>query len=326
MSKQYTKNTWLDEVLAGSETFNLKQGASTLFSGVTFELATAVTTAGSAVNASRMNNIEDGVDDLDTRLNTMATQTKTISSGAITLDTITTKVTKVTVANEGTVAYDTLSTITGGDDGDILILVGTSGDVTTLDTSGNIEQPCVVLSNAPATLMKNGSNWEVVSFTAKWDSKNIPLTAWRPRDTNGASEVAELSDFRLARSFDDTMVQYADLCWSFPLGFQGHWKWRYKYVVATTSTNTTAFKIIHREAGDGEALSTAVYGLGVTDDPDGTAYHELTSDWSWYRTATQGKHNWFSLYRNVSEDSFVGDVHVMEVEIAFVTLAGMGAL
>lgn len=69
MAKLYTKNTWVDEVLAADERYDILTDA-----GVPVEedaqilLATAVTQAGTAVDAARMNNIEDGIDAIDDRL------------------------------------------------------------------------------------------------------------------------------------------------------------------------------------------------------------------------------------------------------------------
>lgn len=67
MAKLYTKNTWVDETLAGAELYNIS-GSATNLANVDIKLATAVTVTGSLVNASRMNNLEVGVDALDNAL------------------------------------------------------------------------------------------------------------------------------------------------------------------------------------------------------------------------------------------------------------------
>lgn len=58
----YSKTTWVDEVLAGAERFNvLDNVGATIHSNVQIVLATGVTITGTSVNATNMNNIENGV-------------------------------------------------------------------------------------------------------------------------------------------------------------------------------------------------------------------------------------------------------------------------
>ena len=67
MSKIYTKNTWVDELLSGAERYDIKtDGGTPVESNVQISLATVVATAGTAVSAATMNNIENGIDGLDT--------------------------------------------------------------------------------------------------------------------------------------------------------------------------------------------------------------------------------------------------------------------
>ncbi len=67
MAKIYTKTTWVDEVLAGAERYDiLNSSGSTLYEDAQINLSTAVATAGTPVTAAAMNNIEDGIDALDT--------------------------------------------------------------------------------------------------------------------------------------------------------------------------------------------------------------------------------------------------------------------
>ena len=69
MAKLYTKNTWADEVLAAAERYNVAEDDGTpIHTSAQIALATSVVQAGTAVDADRMNNIEDGVDAIDTRL------------------------------------------------------------------------------------------------------------------------------------------------------------------------------------------------------------------------------------------------------------------
>lgn len=72
MGKIYTKTTWVDEVLAGAERFELLDNAGAAVGSFAdlkncqISLVTLVTTSGTPVNAENLQNIEDGVDALDT--------------------------------------------------------------------------------------------------------------------------------------------------------------------------------------------------------------------------------------------------------------------
>lgn len=69
MTKIYTKATWTDEALAGAERYDIKEDAGTAFkSNMQIALATSVAVAGTEVNAAKMNNIEIGLDALDTKV------------------------------------------------------------------------------------------------------------------------------------------------------------------------------------------------------------------------------------------------------------------
>ena len=57
----YVKNVWVDEVLDGAVTYEI-DGVG----GKTIELETPVLTPGTDFNAAKMNNIEEGIEDLDT--------------------------------------------------------------------------------------------------------------------------------------------------------------------------------------------------------------------------------------------------------------------
>ena len=70
MTKLYTPDTWVDEVLSGAERYNIKTGAGVaIYNAARVELSTAVAVAGTDLTAAKMNNIEDGLDAVDTRLN-----------------------------------------------------------------------------------------------------------------------------------------------------------------------------------------------------------------------------------------------------------------
>ncbi len=83
MPKLYTKNTWTDEVLADTEKYNIKDSSgTTLYGDAEITLSTPVVTVGTAVNASKMNNIENGIDGLDDRTNIPNLSAKTILDDA----------------------------------------------------------------------------------------------------------------------------------------------------------------------------------------------------------------------------------------------------
>ena len=83
MAKLYTKNTWVDEVLAAAERYNiLEDGGTPIESNVQINLATATAVAGTAVTAEKMNNIEDGIDAIDTRVDGIDTELGTDPAGA----------------------------------------------------------------------------------------------------------------------------------------------------------------------------------------------------------------------------------------------------
>lgn len=72
MTKIYTKNTWTDEVLADTEKYQVKNDSGAIvYDEAEISVSTPVVTPGTPVNASRMNNIEDGLDAVDTLLDTV---------------------------------------------------------------------------------------------------------------------------------------------------------------------------------------------------------------------------------------------------------------
>ena len=74
MAKLYTKNTWAYEILAGDARYDILTDEGTpIESNVQINLTTAVSQAGTAVDAARMNNLENGLDAVDTRLDDLET-------------------------------------------------------------------------------------------------------------------------------------------------------------------------------------------------------------------------------------------------------------
>jgi len=74
VAKIYTKNTWVDEILGGNERYDILENDGAAFKAtMQIALSTAVTQAGTLADATKMNNIENGVDAIDTRLNALLT-------------------------------------------------------------------------------------------------------------------------------------------------------------------------------------------------------------------------------------------------------------
>ena len=81
MTKIYTKNTWQDEILSGAERYDIKENGGTAFkSNMQIVLATSVAQAGTSVDEDKMNNIEDGIDGLDTKVSDMEDDIATIDT------------------------------------------------------------------------------------------------------------------------------------------------------------------------------------------------------------------------------------------------------
>lgn len=117
---------------------------------------------------SAIGNIRDGAIDFH-QLNLGSFSSKTISSGAISVNTALGDRTLVTVDTESSAATDDLDTITGSVTGDVLILkiANNSRIVTLVQGSGNIvtwNDKNVILTdtNMLAILCYNGSNWLVL--------------------------------------------------------------------------------------------------------------------------------------------------------------------
>ena len=87
MAKLYSKNTWTDEVLANAAKYLVKDdNGDTVYNQALIELATEVITAGSPVNALRMNNIENGIDALDDEIVTLNNGIDALDDEIVTLN------------------------------------------------------------------------------------------------------------------------------------------------------------------------------------------------------------------------------------------------
>ena len=86
MTKLFTKNTpaWQDEILAAAERYNITEDGGAAFKAtMQIVLSTAVVQAGTAVDAARMNNIENGLDTVDTRASALNDLVMTLLNGWI---------------------------------------------------------------------------------------------------------------------------------------------------------------------------------------------------------------------------------------------------
>lgn len=69
MAKIYSPQTWINELLLGEELYTITPVDSVF----AIELATPVINVGTPLNATRMNHIENGIDELDTRVDELLT-------------------------------------------------------------------------------------------------------------------------------------------------------------------------------------------------------------------------------------------------------------
>lgn len=84
MAKDYTKATWIDEVLGGGGIPLYDIDGGSIGNDVTIEQVETVSVAGTELNAAKMNNIETGIDALDTFLKETISEI-TVSAGVLTV-------------------------------------------------------------------------------------------------------------------------------------------------------------------------------------------------------------------------------------------------
>jgi len=153
MAKLYTKNTWVDETLADVERYDIAEDDGTPYKAdMQITLATAVAVAGSPVNAARMNNLEDGLDAVDTRLSDLVAGTgDALPAGAIASDAIT----NAKLANMATQTFKGRNTAETGDPEDLSVaqvktllnLSGTNtGNETTETLFGTLDTSTAITS------------------------------------------------------------------------------------------------------------------------------------------------------------------------------------
>lgn len=187
MAKTYTKNTWTDEILAEAALHSITDSTGTpvpgnttdiesvitalnalldiLSSGAKISLETDVVQAGTSIDATKMNNIENGIDALDdlidsikSKINVDTISELTISAGSITA------VNGIHKLQPQSGTADDLDTIAGLSAGDLLILYAadTGTDTITLKHgTGNIFCPGgedIELSNGAIIVYCDGTN------------------------------------------------------------------------------------------------------------------------------------------------------------------------
>lgn len=89
MAKQYTKNSWVDEVISGAARYDIKDnGGASLYTQIQILIHNTISVVGSALTAAWMNNIETGIDVIDTKQADQDPITTAGTSTAFTLTTI----------------------------------------------------------------------------------------------------------------------------------------------------------------------------------------------------------------------------------------------
>jgi hypothetical protein len=84
MAKIYVKGVWQDEILSGPELYDIKDNVGApIHSDAQIALKTAVIQAGTLADAAKMNNIEAGIDAIDTRVDANETIQNMLLTGWI---------------------------------------------------------------------------------------------------------------------------------------------------------------------------------------------------------------------------------------------------
>ena len=138
MAKTYTKNTWIDEVLAGAERYDIKEnGGAAYKSTMQIVLSTAITQAATALTAALMNNLETGVDTLDTIISRMRSlTTQATAAGTTTLSVTSDRYQEFTGTTTQTIAMPAVSTLVLGDK--FTIINSSTGALTVNSSGGNL--------------------------------------------------------------------------------------------------------------------------------------------------------------------------------------------
>jgi hypothetical protein len=197
MAKLYTPHTWVDEILAGAERYNiLEDGGGAFKSNMQINLATTVSTPGSEVSADWMNEIETGIDEIDTRLEDLTAgtgdqlPTGAIEDAAITLAKMANIATSSLIyrktAGSGVPEVQTLATLktdlglTGTNSGnENTTTIGTLINGATSKTTPVDADYLALMDSAASNIMKKLS-WANLKATLNI----VPKTSWTPTFTN----------------------------------------------------------------------------------------------------------------------------------------------
>jgi hypothetical protein len=169
----YTKTTWVDEILAGDETYHIKDvSGNTLLPDTVLQLVPAIVQAGTTITAARMNNIETGIDTAHTDIAAL--------NGRVTI-----------LENEpDLIIRSTINVILGN--GSVVITTGIKGfleipyncEIERVTLLANISGSIVVdiwrdtYSNAPPTVTDSICSTAKPTLSSAQKSQDTTLTGW----------------------------------------------------------------------------------------------------------------------------------------------------
>lgn len=182
--KLYTKNTWTDEQLASAALYDISESDDTpINENVKIELATEVVTAGTLANATRMNNLENGINNIDDLLVSLQSKLKldaateiTVSSGTLTL---TQSVHKVQPESGTADDIDNLAGLSAGQFGVLFPSDNGTDTLTLKHGTGNIS--CIggsdiALSEGAVIIYYDGTTYFVIGTSAGGGGSVEPST------------------------------------------------------------------------------------------------------------------------------------------------------
>ena len=219
MAKLYTKGVWVDEVLVGTEQYQVKDdNGDVVYANAEISLANNIVIAGTPVNAANMNHIEEGIDALDTLLDTVNIK---VSRSAI--DT----------SNSNAETLSANKTFQDSDKPLQFLDPGGADRTVTLPAEASSNHQFVIFNIADAfeklivkddadnvigvvhkgnanTFISNGTAW----FSAKGAYKNLYIGGWKPTVTSGCASSARIEmgtnkntyDYL---AFDKDTIEYA---------------------------------------------------------------------------------------------------------------------
>lgn len=303
MAKQYTKNVWVDEVLADTEKYQVKNDAGAIvYNTAEIALATSVVTAGSDVNAARMNNIENGIDAIDTLVSGNAVPVKAVGSELTTGTDDAKYATAKALKDAGVPAVKTTA------DKDFLVGNGTDWQKKTL---------------AETKIVLGATSIGGVAHKQLW------IAGWKPTKTSGCAESAQLEmttnknvvDYL---AFDASTIEYAYANVPMPDDYSGGAVYaKYYWLHPATTTNFGVVWTLSGVSFADDGTLDAAQGTGVAVvDTGGTTNDLYISGLSTAitiaGTPTAGKYVNFRLYRDAisaTYDTLAVDAYLLGVMI-----------